>query len=582
MRINTRVIYITFIIVILVLVANNSSYYWYTKSLLTEAFSDKMVSTANQIRTSIAQSEEGSFFVEDFIGEQLRLSALIAKSKLDPNVDNVTNEQLVKVAEEAGVDGISLMKRSGVGDDIMVAKSSEPKELQITSTISFGYWFKAFDQLLKNHQVTIPEGQKLDNFWSGIYEVPASGLSDVTKFGYFYDGSTNYLICTFVNADKIQRFKEIVGADTIMKKTVADNPDILEISGLNGVTFGTNPTLYKSTNGEPFISVYDRTVLFGTYTMQNSTDLLHYKQSIQEQKPINVVERYNGKTILKTFLYVPVKEKLTIVQREVPYVITIVSDYETIQKTLYKQIVQLTLLILLFTLISCVIIYVVFRFMTKSRDTAVQSTQEMYIQNVDLMFATIRSQRHDFLNHVQTMYALLSNGKHEDQMRYMQELIEEIDEVNDIIRIGQPALAALIQSKIALAMRTKIAFRYEFSGLDGLSLGVKSVDLVKIIGNLVDNAFDEVNRRPIEERDVSVRGWREANYVHISVKNAVDPTYVIDYSQLFSIGYSTKGDSEHQGLGLPVVKERVEYYRGTIEVKLEDGYICFLISIPME
>lgn len=582
MRINTRIIYITFIIVILVLVANNSSYYWYTKSLLTEAFSDKMVSTANQIRTSIDQSEQGSFFVEDFIGEKLRLSALIAKSKLDPNINNVTNEQLVKVAEEAGVDGISLMKRSGVGEDIMVAKSSEPKELLITSTISFGYWFKAFDQLLNNHQVTIPEGQKLDHFWSGIYEVPASGLSDVTKFGYFYDGSTNYLICTFVNADKIQRFKEIVGADTIMKKTVADNPDILEIAGLNGVTFGTNPTLYKSTNGDPFISVYDRTVLFGTYTMQNSTDLMHFKQSIQEQKPINVVESYNGKSILKTFLYVSVKEKLTVVQREVPYVITIVSDYETIQKTLYRQIVQLTLLILLFTLISCVVIYVVFRFMTKSRDTAVQSTQEMYIQNVDLMFATIRSQRHDFLNHVQTMYALLSNGKHEDQMRYMQELIEEIDEVNDIIRIGQPALAALIQSKIALAMRTKIAFRYEFSGLDGLSLGVKSVDLVKIIGNLVDNAFDEVNRRSIEERDVSVRGWREANFVHISVKNAVDPTYVIDYSQLFSIGYSTKGDSVHQGLGLPVVKERVEYYRGTIEVKLEDGYICFLISIPME
>jgi signal transduction histidine kinase len=582
MRINTKAIYITFIIVILVLVANNSSYYWYTKSLLTEALSDKMGSTANQIRTSISQSEEGSFFVEDFIGEQLRLAALVAKSKLDPNIDNVTNEQLSKVAVEAGVDGFSLMKRSGIGDDIMVAKSSEPKELQITSTISFGYWFKAFDQLLKNQNVTIPEGQKLDNFWSGIYEVPASGLSDVTKFGYFYDGTTNYLICVFVNADKIQRFKEIVGADTIMKKTVAANPDILEISGLNGVTFGTDPVKYKSVNGDPFVSIYDRTVLFGNYNMKGPNDLTNFKRSIQEKKPISVVEDYNGKSILKTFLYVPVKQKLTEVQREVPYVIMIVSDYATIQKTLYRQIVQLTLLILLFTLVSSILIYLVFRFMMKSRETAVQSTQEMYIQNVDLMFATIRSQRHDFLNHVQTMYALLSNGKHEDQMRYMQELIEEIDEVNDIIRIGQPALAALIQSKIALAMRTKITFRYEFSGLDGLSLGVKSVDLVKIIGNLVDNAFDEVNKSPIEERDVSVRGWKEANSVLISVKNPVDPAYVIDYEKLFSIGYSTKGNSEHQGLGLPVVKERVEYYRGTIEVKLEDGYICFLISIPMQ
>ena len=87
---------------------------------------------------------------------------------------------------------------------------------------------------------------------------------------------------------------------------------------------------------------------------------------------------------MKTFMYVPVKKKLTEVQREVPYVITIVSDYQTIQRTLNKQLVQLTVLIVLFTIFSCVFIYLVFRFITKSRETAVQSTQEMYIQNVDL------------------------------------------------------------------------------------------------------------------------------------------------------------------------------------------------------
>ena len=206
------------------------------------------------------------------------LSRYFAKSQLDPDIDKVTNEQLVQLARQAGVDGFSLMKRNG--DDIMVGKSSEPKELQITSTKSFGYWFTAFSQLLDNHQVTIAEGQKLPNFWSGIYEVPASGSSNVSKFGYFYDGSTNYLICVFVNADKIQKFKQIVGADTIVKKTLASNPDILEISGLNGVTFGTKPIEYKDSNGVPFISVYDRPVLFGTYNITSTKDLDNYKESI--------------------------------------------------------------------------------------------------------------------------------------------------------------------------------------------------------------------------------------------------------------------------------------------------------------
>ncbi|OPH58936.1 hypothetical protein BC351_21590 [Paenibacillus ferrarius] len=581
MRINSKVIFITFIIVILLLVTNNTSYYWFTKSLLTQALSARMESTAIQIRTSIEQSEEGSFYVEDLIGENLRSVALFVQSQLDPDIAKVTNEQLVELAKQAGIDGISLMKRNGA--DIMVDKSSEPKELKLVSTKSFGYWFTAFSQLFDNHQVTIPEGQKLKNFFSGIYEVPASGSSDVSKFGYFNDGTTNYIICVFVNADKIQRFKQIVGADTIVKKTLASNLDIMEISGLNGVTFGTKPIEYKDSNGVPFISVYDRPVLFGTYNITNDKDLTYYKESIEKNKPVSVVQSWKGKPILKTFMYVPVKKKLTEVQSEVPFVITIVSDYQTIQKTLNKQLVQLSLLIVLFTIFSCVFIYFVFRFITKSRETAVQSTQELYIQNVDLMFATIRSQRHDFLNHVQTMYALLANGKKEDQMRYMKELIEEINEVNDIIRIGHPAIAALIQAKIALAMRTKIEFSYQFTGLEGLSLGVKSVDIVKIIGNLIDNAFDEVNKFPPGEREVMVNGWSESNHLTISVSNPVQPDFQLeDYNQMFSIGYSTKVDGEHQGLGLSVVKERIEYYKGTIEVSVEDGCICFQISIPMQ
>jgi hypothetical protein len=583
MRVNRRVIYIAFIIVILLLITNNSSYYWYAKSILTQEMSEQMATTANQIRTSIEQSEAGAFFVEDMIGEQLRSAAIFAKTKLDPDIDKVTNEQLVPLAEKAGVDGVSLMKRTGIGDDIMVGKSSEPKELTLTSTSSFGYWFTAFDQLLKYHKVTIPEGQKLPNFWAGIYEAPASGTSDVSKFGYYYDGETNYIICVFVNADKIKKFKDIIGADTIVNKTIASNSDIMEISGLNGITFGTKPKEHKGANGNTFISIYDRPLLFGTHHITHVNDFTNFKRAIQDENPISVVETYEGKPILKTFVYVPIKERITDVQREIPYVITIVSDYQSIQKTLNDQLIRVALIIVLFTLFSCILVFLVFRFNTKSRETAVQSTQEMYIQNVDLMFATIRSQRHDFLNHVQTLYALLTNGKKEDQLRYMEELIEEINEVNDIIRIGQPAIAALIQSKITLAMRTKVFFSYEFIGLDGLSLGVKSVDLVKIIGNLIDNAFDEANKFPAEEREVSVKGWKESNAVKISVMNRVNPSFHLeDDTDLFAIGYSTKLESEHQGLGLPVVKERVEYYRGTIEVTVEEGFICFQVSIPMQ
>jgi signal transduction histidine kinase len=579
MKINSRILLIFFFLIGLLLITNNTSYYWFTKKSLTESLSEKMKSTADQIRISIEHSEEGSFYVEDVIGENLRSVALFAKSELDPHINKVTNEQLMAIKNQAGIDGISLMQK--VGNDIVVTKSSESKEIGLP-TKDLGYWFTAFNQLFSYHTVMISEGKKLLNFWTGPFDVPASGTSDFSKFGYYYDGSTDYIICTFVNARRIEAFKNITGSNTIIKKTMDSNLDILEIAGLNTNTFGTTPKVYKDAAGSPFISVYDKPVLFGQYTIIDANDINNVNEAKNSNQSISIVTKWGDKPVLKTFVPVPV-EQLSTVQREVPYVITIVSDYKAIQDTLNSMLFQLAALILFLTIFSFVFLYFVYRYIIKTRETAVQTTQELYIQNVDKMFAAIRGQRHDFLNHVQTIYALLSHGKRESQLKYMKELIEEIDEVTDIIRIGHPAIAALIQAKIAVAIRTKITFHYHFTGLDGLTLGVKSVDIVKIIGNLIDNAFDEANKFPPEQREVRVNGWSEANSLFISVTNPFEGELSeADKEKIFEMGYTTKSKGYHHGVGLAVVKETVLKYKGTIEVHSEDGCINFKVSIHMQ
>jgi hypothetical protein len=579
MKINSRILFIFFFLIGLLLITNNTSYYWFTKKSLTEALSEKMKSAAEQIRISIEHSEDGSFYVEDVIGENLRSVALFAKSELDPHINRVTNEQLLAIKNQAGVDGISLMQK--VGNDIVVTKSSEPMEIGL-STKDLGYWFTAFNQLFNDHAVTISEGKKLPNFWTGPYEVPASGVSDISKFGFYHDGTTDYLISTFVNARRIELFKNITGGNTIIKKTMDSNPDIVEIAGLNAKTFGTTPKVYKDAAGSPFVSVYDKPVLFGQYTIIDANDVDNARKAENSNKPVSIVTNWGDKPVLKTFVPVQVKQ-LSSVQREVPYVITIVSDYKAVQDTLNSMLFHLAALFLFLTICSFGFLYFAFRYISKTRESAVQTTQELYIQNMDMMFAAIRGQRHDFLNHVQTIYALLSHGKREAQLKYMKELIEEIDEVTAIIRIGHPAIAALIQAKIAVAMRTKITFHYHFTGLDGLSLGVKSVDIVKIIGNLIDNAFDEANKFPPEQREVRVNGWSEANSLFISVTNPFDGELSeADKEKIFEIGYTTKSEGDHHGVGLAVVKETILKYRGRIEVHCEDGYINFQISIHMQ
>ncbi|WP_166240596.1 sensor histidine kinase [Paenibacillus turpanensis] len=240
------------------------------------------------------------------------------------------------------------------------------------------------------------------------------------------------------------------------------------------------------------------------------------------------------------------------------------------------------LIVCLIAAVGVLIIYKLLMLVTKEKDAAVGMTQQLYIDDVNQMFTAIRGQRHDFLNHVQVLQAMLQRKKFEDLDRYLGELVGEIKDINDIIGIGDPAFAALVQSKLTRALDKKIDFRFSFHGLDQLRLGVKTLDIVKISGNLIDNAFDEVEKLESDLRWVDIRGWIEENELHLEVSNPGKLISEAEKELLFFPGYSTKGTGVHSGLGLSIVKECIERYNGRIEVtSCPEGGNTFGIVIPM-
>jgi signal transduction histidine kinase len=234
------------------------------------------------------------------------------------------------------------------------------------------------------------------------------------------------------------------------------------------------------------------------------------------------------------------------------------------------------------TLLTLIIIYMALKVISQTKDEAVRMTQQIYIEDINRMFTTIRGQRHDFLNHVQVILSFVKRGKIKELEKYTEELIGEITHINDIITIGHPALAALIQAKTLTAMENKIRFDYHFSHMDSLSLGVKSIDVVKIFGNLIDNAYDEVLLLPVDHRWVEVNGWADDGDLYLTVRNPGKPISEDDKQLLFFPGYTTKNSESHSGIGLSIVKERVEHYKGQIDVEstAANGTV-FTIKIPL-
>lgn len=248
-------------------------------------------------------------------------------------------------------------------------------------------------------------------------------------------------------------------------------------------------------------------------------------------------------------------------------------------KPLHAQTLQIMIItsIMLFICITIKIMQII----ACSRIEGMYQSQDTYIRDLTHMFASIRGQRHDFANHVQVMYSMLALKKYEQLQTYMEEVVNEIQSTNvAIVDLPSPALAALVQAKAAIAAEKNIQFDYLIHTTSLTFNSVTCIDLVRIIGNLVDNAFDEVVKLPEAERGVHLEMFVHNNELYITVINRGNQLSTHMIAQIFQPGYTTKSNG-HLGLGLANVLERVRSYNGKVSVEsdMERG-VVFTIKIP--
>ncbi|MBW7477037.1 GHKL domain-containing protein [Paenibacillus oenotherae] len=245
---------------------------------------------------------------------------------------------------------------------------------------------------------------------------------------------------------------------------------------------------------------------------------------------------------------------------------------------------QINTLQIMFILSIALFIFMTVKIMqiiAQARLDGIYQSQEACINDLNKMFASIRGQRHDFANHVQVMYSMLILKKYDQLRAYMEKVVNEIQSMNvAIVDLPSPALAALVQAKAAIALEKRIRFDYLIHTTSLTFSSVTSIDLVRMIGNLVDNAFDEVVKLPSAEREVQLEMYIHNQELYITVTNRGKHLTSEEIEQIFQPGFTTKADG-HCGLGLANVRERAASYNGqvTVDSDLARG-ITFTIQIP--
>ncbi|MCD9020913.1 ATP-binding protein [Cohnella silvisoli] len=333
MSIKAKLSLLISLIVTILLSLNISIFYISSKSELQTNAEQQMITIVKQIGTGLDAAEKSKKFIEDTIGEKLRAVAIDAQNELDPHIDRVRNEQLVLLSRKLGVNHISLWKRTA--NDIVAVRSSDPNEINISSK-TWDYWYTALNQLFDQYKVTIPQGQKRDNFWSGPFQIATSDPTKVYKWGYYYDGTTDYIINPYINAQVLLDFENNIGTNALIRNLMKDNVDIVEITGFDPKFFG-KPPIIKIKKGKVVQNLDVRDVLFGDYTFKDGkNDVANVQLTARTGEIQTITKTLNGKKVIKSFI--PLSQ-MTPSNKETPYVISVSFNYGVIERILNHQLI---------------------------------------------------------------------------------------------------------------------------------------------------------------------------------------------------------------------------------------------------
>nr|WP_243190580.1 GHKL domain-containing protein [Clostridium gallinarum] len=100
----------------------------------------------------------------------------------------------------------------------------------------------------------------------------------------------------------------------------------------------------------------------------------------------------------------------------------------------------------------------------------------------------------------------------------------------------------------------------------------------KILGNLIQNAIDELQNESQNNLKIDVDISKERESIVLKVKNSTNSEKECIKS-IFDIGYTTK--KNHEGLGLPMIQKILLKYNGVIYSEILDNEISFIVRIPV-
>jgi len=184
-------------------------------------------------------------------------------------------------------------------------------------------------------------------------------------------------------------------------------------------------------------------------------------------------------------------------------------------------------------------------------------------------FENSRDMRHDFKLHLNTLEEQLRSSPEEAQ-KYVAQLLEQSKKNVIHSNTGHVIFDAVINGELGKITNNATAVEVDIK--IPIDLKVDSIDVTKILGNLLTNAITATTT--IENPFINLKTHYSKGQLFIALENSFDGIVIYEKDQIIS-----RYDGENRGRGLKIVRKAVQQYDG--EMKIIHDEDKFTVKIVM-
>lgn len=194
-----------------------------------------------------------------------------------------------------------------------------------------------------------------------------------------------------------------------------------------------------------------------------------------------------------------------------------------------------------------------------------------YTLEVETIYNKMRGIRHDYRNNLQVMQAFLETGELDSLGKYLAELVNEMNQVDTIIRTGNVLIDSLVNTKMSIAKNNGV--NVDATAFAPKELTIDATDIATILGNLLNNAIEATMHSKNQDKFIRIYIAPMKDMLYINVTNSMDKSPKINFTSIKA--------PNRMGFGLRRIDATVKKYNGFLNRQWEEGVFSTEVTLPL-